>query len=107
MKGDLEQPELSDYSRLCGQVLQDAEVIVAAEQATCWNAGVQPQNVIALLASLAGWCGQFQKAGVICSPSRAWHVEEEQSLCGSCMRQFSVLFLEGDSFLGGNALFLQ
>ena len=57
MTASQEQPELSHNSRLCRQVLQGAEVIMATKQAACWNAGVKPQHVIALLASVAGWCG--------------------------------------------------
>ncbi len=64
---------------------------MAAKQSACWDAGVEPQEVIALLASVAGWCGQLQEAGVICSPSCAWDMEKEDSLRGSCMHHMQLM----------------
>lgn len=59
---------------------------MAAKQATCWDAGIQPQDIVAFLASVTGRRGQLQEAGVVGAPSRAWDVKEKDRLCSSCIR---------------------
>lgn len=83
-------PQLSDHSSFCGQVLQHAEVIMAAEQPTCWDAGIQPQDIVAFLASVAGGRGQLEEAGMIGAPGRSWDVKEEYRHCSSCTHMSEV-----------------
>ena len=59
---------------------------MAAEQATCWDAGIQPQHIVALLASAAGGRGQLQEASMVGAPSCAWDMEEKHRFCSSCIR---------------------
>lgn len=84
-------PQLSHDSGLCRKVFQGAEIVVAAQQATGGHASIQPQHIIALLASLA-WRGSYlQEAGVICAPSCAWDMEKVERLGGLCAPPLPLL----------------
>jgi hypothetical protein len=51
---------------------------MAAQKATAWDAHVEAEHIIALLAPLAGRRGKFQKARVIGAPCCARDVQEEE-----------------------------
>ena len=77
-------PELCDNSCVFGKVLHDTQIVMAAQEAAVWNAAVQSEHVIALLAAPAGRGCKLHEAEVVSAPCSAWDVQEEHVLRRFC-----------------------